>query len=523
MIDLFQPKRLFSLIFIVGISVIFTLQFGPGSSGCNAPLTASNSSAAALVNGEEISLRDFNLTYAMQTQYFRSQGQSLPASLAKQIGLPNRVLEQMIDLELLSQAAIQHGLTPSDAELRTQIHKDPNFQVDGKFDFARYQEVLKNYYRKSPPDYEAELRKRLAAGKMLDLVANGASVSDDEVKARYFQQGNKAKATFVRFAPSMFVADVAEPTPAERSAYEASHAKDLQAYYDANKAQFHQPERVRARHILIQVEKSATQADKDAALAKAQKIRGELVAGKDFAAAAKEYSDDKGSKDKGGELGLNERGSWVKEFADAAFSLKPNEISQPVLSPFGYHLIQVEEKKPAEDKTLDQAKDEIAATLIKKDKASALAKAKADQALKGLTSGKALAELYPAPKSDAQDALSRFMTAAAPQATETGEFGEGTDVPQLGQAPELSKAIFAAKTPTALDRVFEVNQGYVVAQVTERTLPTEQAFEAEKDKLREQAIQAKQLELREAYLTSLRKNAKIVTNEEAVNQIADAS
>jgi len=523
MIDIFQPKRLFSLIFIVGISVIFTLQFGPGSSGCNAPLTAANSSAAAMVNGEEITLRDFNLNYAMQTQYFRSQGQALPASLAKQIGLPNRVLEQMIDLELLSQAAVEAGLTPSDAELRTQIHKDPNFQVDGKFDFARYEEVLKNYYRKSPPDYEANLRKRLAAGKLLDVVANGAAVSDDEVKARYFQQGNKAEATFVRFTPAMFVQDVPEPSAAEVTAYQAAHAKEISAYYDANKVQFHQPERVRARHILIHVDKDAPQADQDAAKAKAEKIRGELVAGKDFAAAAKEYSDDKGSKDKGGELGFNERGSWVKPFADAAFALKPNEISQPVLSPFGYHLIQVEEKKPEQDRTLDQAKGEIAVTLIKKEKASSLAKVKADEALKALTAGKSLAELYPAPKDEAADGLSRFMAASAPQATETGEFGEGTDVPQVGQAPALSKAIFATKAPTALDQVFAVNQGYVVAQVTKRSLPSDQAFQGEKDKLRDQAVQAKQMELRQSYVASLRKNAKIVTNEEAVNQVADAS
>jgi peptidyl-prolyl cis-trans isomerase D len=213
----------------------------------------------------------------------------------------------------------------------------------------------------------------------------------------------------------------------------------------------------------------------------------------------------------------------VKPFADAAFALKPNEISQPVLSPFGYHLIQVEEKKPEQDRTLDQAKGEIAVTLIKKEKASTLAKTKADEALKALTAGKSLADQYPAPKDDSADGLSRFMAASAPQATETGEFGEGTDVPQVGQAPALSKAIFATKAATALDQVFSVNQGYVVAQVTGRTLPTDQAFQAEKDKLREQALEAKQLELRQSYVSSLRKSAKIVTNEEAVNQVADAS
>lgn len=520
--DLLQPKRLFSLLFILGISVIFTLQFGPGSSGCNAPLTATNSSAAAMVNGEEIPLRDFTIRYAMRTQAFRAQGQSLPASLAKQIGLPNRVLEEMIDLELLSQAAARHGLTPSDAELAKQIHQDPGFQVDGKFDFARYQQIVQNYYRKSPTDYEADLRKQMAAVKMLDLVASSASVSDDEVKARYFQQGNKAKATFVRFNPSMFVKDVPEPKPADVAAYQKAHEPEIAAYYQANKLQFHQPERVRARHILVKVDKDATQADKDAAKAKVEKIRQELVAGKDFAAAAKDYSDDKGSKDQGGELGFNERESWVKEFSDAAFSLKPGELSQPVLSPFGYHLIQVEEKKPAQDQTLEQAKGQIAVTLLKKEKAETIAQQKAKQALESLQSGKALTALYPAP-ANSEDGLARFMTETAPQANDTGEFGEGNEVPQLGQAPELSKAIFAAQGPTALHQVFKVGEGFVVAQVTERTRPSEQAFQAEKDKLRAQAIEAKQMELKEAFVTSIRKDAKIVTNEQAVEKVADAT
>ena len=125
----------------------------------------------------------------------------------------------------------------------------------------------------------------------------------------------------------------------------------IKQYFDKNHAAFDKPEQVRARHILV------------ADLATANKVEADLKSGKDFAAEAKQYSMDPGSKDKGGELGLFRRGQMVPAFDQAAFSLPVGQISKPVKSPFGYHIIQVEEKQPGQKATLANTHDRIADTL----------------------------------------------------------------------------------------------------------------------------------------------------------------
>jgi len=126
----------------------------------------------------------------------------------------------------------------------------------------------------------------------------------------------------------------------------------IKAYFDKNHAAFDKPDQVRARHILVPD------------LATAQKVEGLLKApGADFAAIAKQYSTDPGSKDKGGELGFFRRGQMVKAFEDVAFKAPINAISAPVKSPFGYHIIQVEERQVGEKATLASAHDKIAELL----------------------------------------------------------------------------------------------------------------------------------------------------------------
>ena len=335
---------------------------------------------------------------------------------------------------------------------------------------------------------------------------------DDEVKSRFLKEGNQANATLVRFLPQMFVDKVAKPTPAELATFKRDHAKDIADYYTQNKFQYHQAERVKARHILVKVDKDATAEVKDAAKAKAEALRKEITGGKDFATVAKASSEDVGSKAQGGELGFNERQSWVPEFADAAFKLKNGEISEPVLSPFGYHLIQAEEKKPAEDRTLPAATDEIATLLVRKAKAQTLAKAEADKALAALKKGTALKTQFP-PSSEKTAGQMSFETESKPEASETGTFSQmGDSVPQLGPAGPLASDLFATSAPQPLDKVYAVGEGYVVGQVTERKRPTDDAFAKEKTALKDQTLKARQDELRESYVKALRKSATITLN-----------
>ena len=135
--------------------------------------------------------------------------------------------------------------------------------------------------------------------------------------------------------------------------------KDIKQYYEANKQEFKSPERVEARHILFKVAKDATEKQKKEVRKKAELVLKKIRNGADFAKLAEEYSDDPGSKSRGGLLGYFARGRMVKPFEKVAFSLKPGEVSDIVETRFGYHIIKVEKRQPAGILPLDQVKDRI--------------------------------------------------------------------------------------------------------------------------------------------------------------------
>jgi peptidyl-prolyl cis-trans isomerase D len=515
----FDARRFFSYLFIFAIALVFILQFGPGSRGCNAPLTPSVKDAAARVNGQEISLTEFRRAYAQRLDALRSRGGEIPEALARQFGIPGRVLDELITTELLEQAAEAHGITVSDTDLLDAIRKDPSFQKDGQFDPETYTQVLQAYARKTAPDYEAGLRRRLAAGRLLGLVADTAEISDDELRARFQREGDTLSLSLVKFDPAAYAAKIKPPTPAEVSAWEKAHGKEIAAYYDANKRTYSKGEQVRLRHILVRMNRTPTEDEKVKAHDRALELRKQIQGGKDFAQVAKESSDDPGSKAQGGELGWNERSSFVPAFAQAAFNLKIGELSEPVITPFGWHLLQVEEKKPAEEKPLASVSGEIAQVLVRKERASALAEADAKKAAAALQKGTSLATQYPDKKEKDAESVD---PGDRPRAIDTGSFPKtAATVPRLGAAPELQAAAFGRDGPGALPGTYRSGDAFVVAEVTARQKATDATFQAKKTELRDEALRQRQTELQESYLEALKKTAKILRNEELIAPTAE--
>lgn len=511
-----QPRRILFSLIILAIAVVFVINFGPGSTGFNRAEQGQAGGPAAVVNGKEIPFAEFQRAYSMQLQYFRARGNPLPESLARQIGIPQQVLEQLVNTELLAQAAESRGLLPSDKELADVVRQNPDFQKDGKFDRQTYFQVVRDYYKKTPQDYEADVRRRMAAAKMLELVESGATVSDDEVRARYAKEGNQAKLVFARFLPSMYADKVPAPKPQDVDAWKKAHADQVKAYYEANRFLYQQPEQVRVRQLLVKAG-----ADKAAARAQAEALKKELDGGKDFAQLARAKSQDPQSAAQGGDLGFKDRGSLPPAVADAAFGLEPGKVSGVVEGPEGFSVLKLEEKRAAQARPLADVEGEIARTLLVKEQARTLARAQADKALQQLKAGTALAKAFP-PEKEGQPALLRFETEKRPEAVETDTFtAAGEAVPHLGPAPELVEATFGVDAPGPLDRLFEVGDGYVVAQVTERKKPSDAAFAEQKDALTTQARQAKQIELRDAFLRSLKKSGKVETNPELLAQATE--
>jgi len=508
-----EPRRLFSFLFILAIAVVFVLQFGPGSRGCDAPLTRSVSTAAAVVNGREIPLREFQRAYAARLQTYRSQGE-LPEAFTQRLAAAT--LDELVLFELLAQAAEAAGIGTSDEELLEILHKNQEFQRDGAFDLQRYEQVLHDYYGKSAPDYEADLRRRIAAARLLETVDATAVVSEDEVHARFLKDGDTVTLVAVRFLPSQYADAIGAPSPAEIDAYRRTHAAQVEAYYRENPASYRTGEQVHARHLLVEVPKDAPPAQVQAGRERAAALRKDILGGRSFAEVAGASSDDPGTKSHGGDLGWAERSAFVPEFTQAAFNLKVGELSEPVRTPFGWHLILVEEKRPAVEKPLADVSGEIAALLLRRERSRALARAEAKKALAALLGGKGLKDLYP-PRKEGEGS---FEQAKKPQAVDTGSFSVSRQyVPQLGPSPELLAAAAAAGGPGPLGRVFESGEGFVVAQVTAREHATPASYQAKREEIRAQALRARQSEVRTSYLEALKKTAQIATNRQLAGEL----
>jgi len=343
------------------------------------------------------------------------------------------------------------------------------------------------------------------------------------VRARFEKDANQAKVVFARFLPTMYAAQVPAPTPAQLEEFRKASAEQISSYYETNRFMYQQAERAKARQILVKLAPDATAQQKADAKARAEAIRQEITDGKDFATVARERTEDPGTKASGGDLGWVERGSLEPTLAEAVFALAPNSVSEPIETKLGWHVVKVEEKQAASDKKLDEVSPEIATTLYKQQKAKDLAKAAAEKALASVKGGQTLQQLFP-PEKDGQPALQRFETETRPEAVETGSFTAGGEsVPYLGLAPALSTAAFAAPGPQVLDQVFPLNEGFVVAQVTERVKPTAETFTQKKDELREQTRRAKQIEMTESFLKALRETGTVVENNEAIQSIVGSS
>lgn len=267
--------------------------------------------AAVLVNGQPI------IAAAVQGEIkgilARFQEQGRKPSEAEMASIRETVIEKMVKLELLSQESKKAGITASSADIDNEMKGyKKGFADDKAFAKALGEAGIT----------EAELRKQigknLAIQKFIDTKFKGkVQVTEQEAKA----------------------------------------------FYNSNQDKFAQPETAHARHILILSKESDPKADKDRKRAKLAQIKKQLKGGADFAELAKQFSEDPGSKERGGDLGVFPRGQMVKAFDQVVFKMMPGDISEVVETEFGLHLIRLEEKKPARTVSFDEAKAKITAYL----------------------------------------------------------------------------------------------------------------------------------------------------------------
>jgi peptidyl-prolyl cis-trans isomerase D len=488
------------------IIVVFVVSFGPGSKGCTAGSSAGT--WAAKVNGDLVPPGEFEGQYAQLLRLYQQQGGGDVNPLFR-AQLRQMALDQIVQRELVEQEARRQGILVTDDDVSRAAKESPGFQSDGKFDYELYKRAVTNAYG-SPAKFEERLRRDLAYGKMMALLRETSKVSDDEVKDAWLAEGDRANVEFARFPVSLARADV-KVTDAQVKDYVAKNGARIADSYKANAAKYDKKKRIRARHILVKVEPNASKEDNDAAKKKVEELAGRVKKGEDFAKLAQEVSEDPGSKDRGGDLGYFGEHLMAKPFDEAAFKMKAGEISAPVKTQFGWHLIKVEEVQEPEVVTLEKASPDIARDQLESDLAKKLAEAKAQETLKKLQAGKSFAEALPA---DAKKKGAEKLGVQPVKVDETGSFVASAvpNLPRLGPQAELFADAMKANAGQVLPKVYATPAGPVVARVKERQRPDPAQFEAKKGEVEKGLRLRRESQLEQAWVKSLKDRSKIELN-----------
>jgi peptidyl-prolyl cis-trans isomerase D len=363
----------FAAVFLGAIAVVFVfwgIQF-----------ESSSNVAAAKVNGESISAEQVRRAWQQrQSELQQSMRDELPPALVKEEQA--KLLNDSVRREVLVQHVNKMGYRVSDQAIVSQLAQIPALQVDGKFSRDRYAALLRQQGT-SEAEFEVEFRRDLEIGQLQNGVGVSAFATPGEVKRRIELQGETREIDYVTIPAAKF-AGQAVVTPADvlalyeknKASYKTEETVSLQylqlkladvaaavpvteeglrEYYEqVAPERFQDPERRRARHILIE---SGT--DDAAAKKKADDVFAQAKAGGDFAKLAAQYSDDPGSKAQGGELGWSTREAFVKPFADAVFAMQVGEVRGPVKTQFGYHVIQLEEVQAPHQRSFDEVRAEL--------------------------------------------------------------------------------------------------------------------------------------------------------------------
>lgn len=458
-------------VLIAIIAVVFVFYFGYS-------FRERESSKIASVNGDIITVVEYdkayrNLLEALQREYRGMWNENL----VKVFDLRNRALEGLIIQKLVSQEAKKIGLDVTEKEIQEKILSYPAFQFGGRFDASRYQSVLLNN-RMTPEDFEEVLAQELLQEKVQQFLTTLSPVTEQEVLDQYTYANKKAKISFVQFNADDFKGKVKIDDAALETYFEENKEKyrtpekikvayivvdpdafkdqmavsdqQVQEYYDEYLDTFKEKKQVKARHILFKLAENAAPEEEEKARQKAAEVLKEAKEGKDFAELAKKHSEGPTAKD-GGDLGFFSENQMVKPFEEAAFKLQKGQVSDLVRTPFGYHIIKVEDVKEARTKSLEEVKGQIL-TKMTKTATSDLAYEKA----------MTLLDQMPYDTDLKQYAAENKMTAE-----ETNFFSLSDTEPPVGGDEKVRQTLFSLEK-NQTSEVIEQNGKFYLFQVTDK-------------------------------------------------------
>ncbi len=462
----------------------------------------------AEVNGQPITVGTFQRRYTAQMSAYRqAYGGQMNDQLLRQLGIDRQILQQLVDEEAMVTEARRQGITVSDVEVRERIVNMPGFQENGVFiGEQRYRQMLQF---NNPPfttsEFETNLRRALLIDKLRAAVTNWMTVTDAEVDAEYARRNERVRLEVVPVTADAFRgrvsaddAEIAAHFEAAKETYRIGEKRrikyavvdvdqvraaitipesDIEAFYQQNLAQYTTPAQARASHILFRTEgkdvaEVRAQAEKVLALAKAPDA--------DFAALAREYSEDESNSQNGGDLDYFGPGRMVPEFETAAFALENGQTSDIVTTPFGFHIIRMVDKQPQVVRALAEVHDEIADQL---------------RWQRAQTEAETLAQTIAAEARTPAD-LERIARERSLEFREAGPFLAGDPIDGLGPQPEMSAAVFAL-TEDQVSAPQRVARGWALATLAGREESYVPALDEVRDRVREDVIADKARQMAE--------------------------
>ncbi|MFH2091106.1 MAG: SurA N-terminal domain-containing protein [Pseudomonadota bacterium] len=507
--------------FFLAVIVIVFVFLGVGSLG------SKRNDSIASIDDEPISITEYQQSYKQVVNQLKSQfGNQLNDDILKALNVKQQALNALVEEKLLLKQADILGITISKKELQDSLLSIKAFQVDGKFDLTQYQNVL-NQNALTTETFEQSQINALKRQKVNEMVLSAVNVSDLEARDWYQFQNKKIAVDYLKFDPKTYVdirpddkailAYFAEnqakykSVPKVKAVYlkfdPADHAgtvaigdEKINAFYLDNGKLFETPEKVEARHILIKSDADASEAEQAEALKKARDVYEKALKGEDFSLLAKTYSDGP-TKDNGGYLGFFEQKTMVKPFGDKAFSMKAGEISEPVKTQFGWHVIQVVSRVDASKQSLDQVKDQIKKELEQKEMQN-LAYAQADKAFEAVIDGEEFEQ------------IARIVNKKPFETNAFSIQGEGLPISDnLG----FAKAAFELDL-NDISNVKELNDAYYLIQVVEKIAPQDQALDIVKEQVTADLTQKMQKEAAKKDAQAIIEKLKTSATLEAIAQ-----
>ena len=470
----------------LGIIVIVFVFLGVGSFG------SKKNNSIATINDEPITIKEYQQAYKTIIDQMRARfGEDLNDDILKALNVKQQALDAIIEQKLILTEAAKLEINVSEKELQESLLSIKAFQRDGIFNLDQYKKVLSLNSLTSEVFEQSQINS-LKQGKVRNLILSAVNVSDLEARNWYLFQNTKTAVDYRLFNPNdypdirpdekqikKFYSENKEKYKSEpkiKALYLKFSPEDYQDkvsvsvgnikdYYQEHPEQFKIPQKVEARHILIKVNENAEEEKVKEAQKKALEIYELAVKGEDFEKLAKQYSQGP-SKDAGGYLGVFEQKAMVKPFADKAFSMKPEEISKPVRTRFGWHIINVMAKFDASTQTLPQVSEKIKKELEQIETQN-FAYDKAGEAFDAVIDG---------------DDFEQIALIANKKIVKTKEFsinGEGIDI---ADNTGFARAAFEL----SLDDISDVKQfdnTYYLIKIVEKIEPVVQALDLVKDRL----------------------------------------